>query len=322
MSIPEQPIRPKSMLEDQIGAVYDLYPEDPKQQAIVRLLEEFFTDDPPGVRTAKWIDDLPAEQPPAPPEILPVIPEDPLLYRCPLVHAHWAAFQTRNPRTGKFFRELGLAPLKYGDMPGSSARQFTFRQRDRFEHGDVQFASDPSEQNRLAYLQLLLNHLVLYDILLARGGPNQRGNAREILSFTYNNMPGLSKFDNSRDLQHAIADELFWPHIVPEQCTDQDISQMTSAFARDEEIVHRLSIGKWVVNKKVSCTENHRMGILIGRLNAYGKANDFGGLFVICHALYPNWPADELMKTNAFVKRFGEETGRQKLADYRKLVAE
>lgn len=79
----------KSILEPQVGMIFDLYPKDENAKTIVRLLEEAFTEDKRGSRPGKWIDAIPATRPDPPPRLTPELTPHELLHDAAKVNAHW-----------------------------------------------------------------------------------------------------------------------------------------------------------------------------------------------------------------------------------------
>ena len=328
-SHPERRISP---LEEQIGAVVDVYPTDPRGQEVMAILEEAFADDPPGIRTAKWIDELPATLPPAPPDIEPTLPPEVLFHDLDQANAHWEAFQKRNPRTAAFFIKRNIRPTitempgdegepydpvykrDYGQNWGRYAALWLKRDNEYTAYSDLN-----REPDRVSHLKELGACVLLRDFLNARGGePGKRAAfyfKRMVQSSLY--LP-LREF-RSEEAIHPIVAETVWPYLDIEagRCTINDIRQLSGELTHKEY----LRLDKWGLNNGVPCRyPSDRRLTLVTRLNTYVKAKDYGGQIICCYAYDPSAirlrPEIEI----GFRKRFGDEIGMKKLKRYFELV--
>ena len=328
-SHPERRISP---LEEQIGAVVDVYPTDPRGQEVMAILEEAFADDPPGIRTAKWIDELPATLPPVPPDIEPTLPPEVLFHDLDQANAHWEAFQKRNPRTAAFFIKRNIRPT-ITEMPGDEGEPYDpVYKRDYgqnwgryaalWKKRDYEYRaySDLNrESDRMAHLKELGAYLVLRDYLIARGGePGKRAayHFKQIIGMTLNN---CHQDFGTEEIIHPIASETIWPHLDVEAgfCTIIDIRQLSGELTHEEY----LRLDKWGLNQHVRYrTPSDRRLTLVTRLNTYVKAKDYGGQIICCYAYDPSAirlrPEIEI----GFRKRFGDKLGMKKLKRYFELV--
>ena len=338
-SDPASPPHRVSPLEEQIGAVVDVYPTDPRGQEVMAILEEAFADDPPGIRTAKWIDELPATLPPAPPDIAPTLPPEVLFHDLAAANAHWPAFQLRNPKTAAFFIQHNIRPL-ISEMPGDEGPPMdptfgieigdhwnTFvEQVKKYRQPHLDFSDLRQEADRNALLELSGGALLLADFLRARGGDPGK-------NFVYrtNLVAEVSRFGDFETSDDASAElrcrrfaehigyEMEWPwlDISRERCGIWNIRGLSNDLSKKDY----LRLDKWSLNHGLRYQfQQDRDLTLITRLNAYVEVRDYGGMIICCYALSPSGQDLRSNLEVGFGNRFGQELGMEKLKRYFELI--
>jgi hypothetical protein len=324
-----RPAEQKSILEEQIGAVYDVYPTDPNQQVIVRLMEAAFREDPrqPNSRPAAWIDRVRDTQPAAPPDLRTLAPAV-LFHDAKLANAHWKDFRVRCPLTSKFFIKEKLTP-RIQVMPGDvDAERFIANIHDlvRVNQRELEFVGDaevetakPAERART--LQEFLNLLVMVDYLYAHGGEVGKVYGYKLTRLVRMCISDLHWITVDHvQFEQRILLELIWPHLALDKgrYRERDFRALVSAFPSRPMSKEKMWIMKWGINHKVDCANDFRDLCLVHRSNAYGVANDYGGLLVLQHVLHP--AGDSQLIEKAFLQRFGDHDGRIKYAEYLKAL--